>query len=125
MALPALKESKQVGWNCRKKLVGNDLVSDIRKVRVAEISLSDITDNGKNVIKKIKIHLNDIVGNSSFTSFYEYGLCREKIAAIPKQRQSLIEVVTEVKSKVGVLFRVIVIVVRSMRYGRQKIKSYA
>lgn len=125
MAPPALKESKQVGWTCCKKPTGTQIVSDFLKQRVAEISLADITDNGKDVIKKIKIHFDDVIGNSCFTSFYQYELCREKIAAMLKKRQSLIEVVTEVKTKEGVIFRVIVVAVTSKRHGQQKINSYA
>jgi len=125
MAPPALKESKQVGWTCCKKPVGTQIVSDFLKARVAEITLADLTDVGKDVTKKIKIVLDDIVGNSCFTSFYEYQLCREKIAAMLKKRQTLIEVVAEVKSKEGVIFRVIVVAVTSKRYGQQKINSYA
>jgi len=125
MAPAALKESKQVGWTCCKKPVGTQIVSDFLKQRVAEISLADITSNGKDVTKKIKIIFDDIVGNSCFTSFYQYELCREKIAAMLKKRQTLIEVITEVKSKEGVIFRVICIAVTSKRHGQQKINSYA
>jgi small subunit ribosomal protein S3Ae len=125
MAPPALKQSKQVGWTCCKKPVGTQIISDFLKSRVAEISYADISNEGKDVNKKIKIQLDDIVGNSCFTSFYEYELCREKIASMLKKRQTLIEVVSEVKSKEGVLFRVILVAVTSKRYGQQKINSYA
>ena len=125
MAPPALKESKMVGWTCCKKPVGTQIISDFLKFRVAEISLSDITDNGKDVSKKIKVQLDDIVGNSCFTSFYEYELCREKLSSMLKKRQSLVEVISEVKTKEGVIFRVIVFAVTSKRYGQQKINSYA
>jgi small subunit ribosomal protein S3Ae len=125
MAPAALKESKQIGWTCCKKPVGTQIVSDFLKARVAEMSLSDMTRNGKDVTKKIKILIDDVSGNSCSTSFYEYELCREKIAAMLKKRQTLIEVITEVKTQDGVILRVIVMAVTSKRPGQQKINSYA
>lgn len=125
MAPPALKDAKQVGWTVCKKPTGTQIVSDFLKGRVSEISLADITDSGKDVNKKIKIQLDDISGNSCFTSFYEYELAREKIAALLKKRQTLIEVIAEVKSREGVIFRIFVVAVTSRRPGQQKINSYA
>jgi small subunit ribosomal protein S3Ae len=125
MAPPALKDAKQVGWTCCKKPTGTQIVSDFLKYRVAEISLADITNSGKDVTKKIKIQFDDISGNSCFTSFYEYELAREKVAAMLKKRQSLIEVISEVKTKEGVIFRVFIIAVTSRRPGQQKLNSYA
>lgn len=125
MAPPALKDAKQVGWTVCKKPTGTQIVSDFLKGRVAEISLADISNSGKDVIKKIKIQLDDISGNSCFTSFYEYQLVREKVAATLKKRQTLIEVVAEIKSKEGVIFRAFLIATTSRRPGQQKINSYA
>jgi len=125
MAPPALKDAKQVGWTICKKPTGTQIVSDFLKARVAEISLADITDSGKDVVKKIKIQLDDISGESCFTSFYEYELAREKIAAMLKKRQTLIEVAAEVKSREGVIFRAFAIAVTSRRPNQQKINSYA
>lgn len=125
MAPAALKESKQIGWTCCKKPVGTQIVADFLKSRVAEMSLSDITKNGKDVTKKIKILIDDVSGNNCSTTFYEYELCREKICAMLKKRQSLIEVIVEVKTLDGVILRVIVMAVTSKRPGQQKINSYA
>lgn len=125
MAPAALKESKQVGWTCCKKPVGTQIISDFLKNRVAEITLADISRNGKDVTKKIKVLIDDISGNTCMTSFYQYELCREKIAAMLKKRQSLIEVITEVKTKDNVILRVQVMAVTSKRPGQQKINSYA
>lgn len=125
MAPPALKDAKQVGWTVCKKPTGTQIVSDFLKYRVAEISLADITNESKDVTKKIKVQIDDIVGNSCFTSFYEFELVREKIAAMLKKRQSLIEVIAEVKTKEGVILRVFTVAVTSRRPGQQKLNSYA
>lgn len=124
-APPALKDAKQVGWTVCKKPTGTQIVSDFLKGRVAEISLADITNSGRDVNKKIKIQLDDISGDNCFTSFYEYELAREKTAAMLKKRQSLIETVAEVKSKEGVIFRVFVFAVTSRRPNQQSLNSYA
>lgn len=125
MAPPALKDAKQVGWTVCKKPTGTQIVSDFLKYRIAEISLADITGSSKDVTKKIKVQVDDIVGNSCFTSFYEFELVREKIAAMLKKRQSLIEVIAEVKTKEGVVMRVFAFAVTSRRPGQQKLNSYA
>lgn len=125
MAPPALKDAKQVGWTVCKKPTGTQIVSDFLKYRVAEISLADITNSSKDVTKKIKVQIDDISGSSCYTSFYEYELVKEKVAALLKKRQSLIEVIAEVKSKEGVIFRVFVVAVTSRRPGQQKLNSYA
>lgn len=125
MAPPALKEVKQVGWTCCKKPVGTQIVSDFLKYRIAEVSLADMTNDAKDVTKKVKIQLDDIQGNNCYTSFYEYEICREKIYAMLKKRQTLIEVVTEVKTLDNVILRVFVVAVTSRQQGQQKINSYA
>ena len=125
MAPAAFKETKQVGWTVCKKPVGTQVVSDFLKNRVAEITYADIKESGQNVVKKIKVKVDEINGNACFTSFYEFELSREKINAMLKKRQSLIEVITEVKTKEGVIFRVIAIAVTSRRPGQTKLNSYA
>ena len=125
MAPPALKDAKQVGWTVCKKPTGTQVVSDFLKYRIAEISLADLTDSSKDVTKKIKVQIDDVVGNSCFTSFYEYELVKEKVAALLKKRQSLIEVITEVKSKEGVIFRVFIVAVTSSVWpGLRKLLNF-
>lgn len=125
MAPAAFKETKPVGWTVCKKPVGTQVVSDFLRNRVAEISYADIKEDHKFVNKKIKIKIDEINGNNCFTSFYQYEVVREKIATLLKKRQSLIEVIVEVKSKEGVLFRVTLIAVTSRRNHQAKLNSYA
>ena len=125
MAPPALKQVKQVGWTVCKKPVGTQVVSDFLKNRVAEISFADVTNQAKDVNKKVQIHFDEISGNACQTSFYKYELVREKISAMLKKRQTLIEVIAEVKTLEGVSLRVMVVAVSRKRSAQRKLNSYA
>jgi small subunit ribosomal protein S3Ae len=125
IAPAALRDSKSVGWTCCKKPTGTQIVSDFLKNRVAEMSYADITSSAKDVSKRIKVTIDDIQGSSCFTSFHSYELGRERIAAMLKKRQTLIEVVNEVKTTDGVVFRIFVYAVTTRRSGQVKLNSYA
>ena len=125
IAPAALRESKSVGWTCCKKPTGTQIVSDFLKNRVAEMSYADITGAAKDVSKRVKVLIEEIQGSSCFTSFYAFELAREKIAAMLKKRQSLVEVITEVKTSDNVIFRIFVVAVTNRRQGQQKLNSYA
>ena len=125
MAPATFKETKQVGWTVCKKPVGTQIISDFLKNRVAEITYADIKESGANVNKKIKIRIDEINGNACFTSFYQYEVAKERIQSLLKKRQSLIEVIVEVKTKEGVVLRLSLIAVTSRRPGQTKLNSYA
>jgi small subunit ribosomal protein S3Ae len=125
IAPAALRESKSVGWTCCKKPTGTQIVSDFLKNRVAEMSYADITNSAKDVSKRIKIQIDDIQGSSCFTSFYSYELAREKIAAMLKKRQTLIEIISEIKTTDNVIFRIFIFAVTSRRQNQVKLNSYA
>lgn len=125
IAPAALKDSKPVGWTCCKKPTGTQIVADFLKHRVAEMSLADLTNNGKDVSKRVKMTIDDIQGSSCFTSFHSYELARDKVSAMIKKRQSLIEVVVEVKTNDGGSFRITCYAVSNRRAGQLKLNSYA
>ena len=125
IAPAALRESKSVGWTCCKKPTGTQIVSDFLKNRVAEMSYADITSSAKDVAKRIKIQIEDIQGSSCFTSFHSYELNREKISAMLKKRQTLIEVVSEIKTNDGVVFRIFIYAVTTRNRNQVKLNSYA
>ena len=126
MAPSTFKETKQVGWTVCKKPVGTQIISDFLKNRVAEITYADIKESGTaNVGKKIKIRIDEINGNACFTSFYQYEVAKERIQALLKKRQSLVEIITEVKTKEGDVLRLSVVAVTSRRPGQTKLNSYA
>lgn len=125
IAPAALRESKSVGWTCCNKPTGTKVVSDFLKNRVAEMSYADLTDSAKDVSKRIKILIEDIQGSSCFTSFHSYKLSHEKVYAMLKKRQTLIEVITDVKANDGVIFRLMIAAVTNRRHGQLKLNSYA
>lgn len=125
IAPSALKKTVPVGWTCCKKPTGTQVVGDFLKGRVAEISYADITDNARDVTKKVKMVVDEIQGSLCATSFYGYELSREKIFALLKKRQSLIEVYTDVKTADGVIYRIFMVMVTNRKQNQVKINSYA
>jgi small subunit ribosomal protein S3Ae len=125
IAPAALRESKSIGWTCCKKPTGTQIVSDFLKNRVAEMSYADLTNSAADVSKRIKLLVEDIQGSSCFTSFHSFELSRDKISAMLKKRQTLVEIVTEVKTSDGVVFRIFVVAVTNRRQGQLKLNSYA
>lgn len=125
LAPAALKKNIPIGWTCCKKPSGTQVIGDFLKGRVAEISFADITENARDVTKKIKMVVDEIQGNVCATSFYGYELSREKIFALLKKRQSLIEVYTDVKCADGVIFRLFMVMVTNRRPYQVKLNSYA
>ena len=118
VAPAALRDSKAIGWTCCKKPTGTQIVSDFLKNRVAEMSYADITNSAKDVSKRVKLLIEDIQGSSCFTSFHSYELAREKVSSMLKKRQTLVEIITEVKTSDGVIFRIFVYAVTSRQIGR-------
>ena len=121
----ALKKTVPVGWTVCKKPTGTQVVSDFLKGRVAEISYADITDNAKDVVKKVTMVIDEVQGNICATSFYGFELSKEKIFAMLKKRQSLIEVYTDVKCIDGVILRIFVVLTTSRKPNQVKLNSYA
>lgn len=108
IAPAALRDSKSIGWTCCRKPTGTLIASDFLKNRVAEMSFADISSSAKDFSKRIKIIIDDIQGSSCFTTFHSYELAREKVFAMLKKRQTLIEVVSEVKTTDEVLISIFV-----------------
>ena len=121
----ALKKTVPVGWTVCKKPTGTQVVSDFLKGRVAEISYADITDNARDVAKKVTMVVDEIQGNICATSFYGFELSKEKVFAMLQKRQSLIEVYADVKCSDGVILRIFLVMTTSRRPQQVKVNSYA
>ena len=88
------------------------------------MSYADLTNAAKDVSKKIKLQIEEVQGSSCFTSFNHYELSREKISAMLKKRQSLIEIITEAKTNDNVIYRIFIIIVTNRRNNQLKLNSY-
>lgn len=120
----ALAVKKPVGWTCCKKPQGTQVLSDLLKGRVAEMAYSDVTNQAKDVSKRIYATVEEIQGANCFTNFYKYELARDKIYGMLRKRQTLVEVNTDVKSEDGVMLRVFVVVVSKKQPGQVRLNSY-
>ena len=105
---PAFKKAIPVGWTCCKKPTGTQVISDFLIGRVAEICYADQTQEAADVNKKVKMVVDEIHGKVCASSFHSFELQRDVICERLKKRQSLIDVITEVKTKDGVQFRIFV-----------------
>ena len=121
----ALKKSIPVGWTCCKKPTGTEVIADFLKGRVAEICYADISGDGNDVSKKIKIVIDEIHGRICATNFYGFELTRDRIYEKLKKRQSLIEVYCDVKSSDGIIYRLFCMLTTNRRSNQVKLNSYA
>ncbi len=121
----ALKKSIPIGWTCCKRPTGTEVVADFLKGRVAEICYADVTGQPSDICKKVKIVVDEIHGRICATSFYSFELARDTIYEKLKKRHTLFEVITELKSKDGIIFRIFAMLVTSRRPNQIKLNSYA
>lgn len=85
----------------------------------------DITNNAKDIPKKIKIIIDEVHGKSCVTTFYGFELMRDVIMEKLKKRQSLIEVYQDVKTLDGTILRVFMMIVTKRSQNQVSLNSYA
>lgn len=122
---PGLGPSIQVGWMPVNKSQGTKLSKDALMGRVAEVSLADIQENTAWQWKKVAMQVEEVKGNTCYSSFHGMRIAREKIYAILKKRMSLIDVVADVKTNDGAILRVLVCTFTTRKTGQVKNNSFA
>jgi len=121
----ALKKTVPVGWTVCKKPTGTQVVADFLRGRVAEISYADITANARDVAKKVTMVVDEVQGNICATSFYGFELSKEKVFAMLKKRQTLVEVYADVKCQDSVILRIFLVLTTSRKPQQVRLNSYA
>lgn len=124
IAPAATHNKKPVGWTCCKKPQGTQVVADFLQGRVAEITYADINNEPKDLPRRIHCIVDEIQGTNCFTNFYKYELARDKISAMLRKRQTLIEVNSEIKTEDGNIFRIFIVAVSSRQQRQVKLNSY-
>jgi len=122
---PSLGPSVHLGWMPVTKSIGTKLAKDSLMGRVAEVSLGDIQENTAFHWKKVAMKVEEVKGNTCYTSFYGLRTAREKLYTFLKKRMSLIDVVADVKSADGAILRVLVSTFTSRKQGQVKNNSFA
>merc|ERR1712146_666164 len=122
---PGLGPSIHVGWMPVNKSMGTKLSKDGLMGRVCEVSLADIQENTAFQYKKVAMQVEEVKGNTCYTSFYGLRTSREKLYTFLKKRMSLVDVVADVKSADGAILRVLVSTFTSRKQGQVKNNSFA
>lgn len=82
----AVKKTVPIGWTCCKRPTGTERVQDFLNGRIAEMCYGDITQDVKDIPKKIKLIVEEVNGKSCVTSFYGFELMRDVVMDKLKKR---------------------------------------
>jgi len=121
---PAPFRNRNVGWTCINKTSGTHIASEALKGRVLEASLADLQKDEDQGHKKMKLRIEDVVGNTAFTNFYGMDLTTDRYRSLVRKWQSLIETNVEVKTLDGYVLRVFVLAFTKRRQNQLRKTSY-
>jgi len=122
---PSVGNSVCVGWLPCNKTIGTKLSKDNLMGRVADVSLGDIQENTAFQYKRVKMQVEEVKGNTCYSSFHGIGMIREKLYTFLRKKMSLIDVVADVKTSDGYILRVLITTFTSRKQGQLKTNTYA
>ncbi len=125
---PSLFKVRDVGKTLVNRTQGTKIASDGLKGRVYEVSLADLqgeTADAERTFKKFRLICEDVQGKNCLTNFYGMNLTTDKLRAMVKKWQTLIEAYVDVKTTDGYLLRVFCIGFTSKQAQQQSKTSYA
>jgi len=122
---PTVGASVMVGWIPTNKTIGTKLSKDNLMGRVASVSLGDIQENTAFQYKRVKMQIEEVKGNTCYSSFYGLGMIKEKLYTFLRKKMSLIDVVADVKTSDGYILRILITTFTSRKQGQLKTNTYA
>ena len=93
--------------------------------RVFEVSLADLNKDEALGYRKIKLIVQEIQGKSVLCNFYGMGFARDRLCALIKKWQTLIEASVDIKTTDGYSLRLFCIGFTNKRKNQQKKTCYA
>jgi len=122
---PSIGNSVVVGWTPVNKTMGTKLSKDGLMNRVCEVSLADIQENTQFQWKKVKMQVEEVKGQTCYSSFHGISMVREKLYFFLRKKMSLIDVFADVKTADGYFLRILVTTFTSRKQGQMKSNTYA
>jgi small subunit ribosomal protein S3Ae len=122
---PCMFTQRTVGKTPGNRTIGQKVASDNLKGRIFEVSLADLNDNEDLGYRKIKLECEEVQGKNVLTNFYGMDFTRDRLCALIKKWQSLIEANVDVKTTDGYMLRMFCIGFTKRRQNQERKTSYA
>jgi small subunit ribosomal protein S3Ae len=122
---PSMFQTRTVGKTACNKTIGQKLSVENMKGRIFEISLADLNDNEDLGYRKIKLQCEEVQGKNVLTNFYGMDFTRDRLCALIKKWQTLIEGNVDIKTTDGYILRLFCIGFTKRRQNQERKTSYA
>lgn len=116
---------RNVGKTLVTRTQGTKIASDGLKGRVFEASLADLQKNEEDAYRKMKLRVEDVQGRHCLTQFHGMDYTTDKLRAMVRKWQTLIEAHVDVKTTDGYTLRMFAIAFTKKRPGQIKRTAYA
>ena len=101
---PNMFTNRQVCKTPVNRTAGTKTSTESLQGRIFEVSLADLNKDEELGYRKIKLQVQEISGKSVLTNFYGMDFARDRLCALIKKWQSLIEASVDLKQPMGTLF---------------------
>jgi len=123
---PVTFQIKSVGKTIATKTQGTKVARDTLLGRIVEVSLGDLkTDAEDEAFRKFKLKIEDVQGFSCLTQFWGMDVTADKLRALVRKNQSLIECYADVKTTDNYYLRLFAIGFTKKAQGQKRHTSYA
>jgi len=122
---PDIFLNRDVGKMPVTKSAGARDCRDDLKGRIVEISLADLQRDEEQAHRKIRLRVEDVQGKYCLTNFYGMDFTRDRLRALVRKWQTLIEAFVDVRTTDNYLLRMFCIGFTKRRTNQMKKTSYA
>lgn len=122
---PSIFQVPHIGKTVVNKTAGKKLASDALMGRVFSVSLGDLNKDEDQAYRVIKLVVEDVQGTRCLTNFHGMSFTSDKLKALVRKWQTLIEAVVEVKTADGYTARLFCIAFTKKRPNQLKKTAYA
>jgi small subunit ribosomal protein S3Ae len=123
---PTVFSVRSVGKTIATKTQGTKVARDTLLGRIVEVSLGDLKNDAEDeAYRKFKLKIEDVSGFSCLTQFWGMDITADKLRALVRKKQSLIECYADVKTTDNYALRLFAIGFTKKAQGQKKKTSYA
>jgi len=122
---PSMFTKRDVGKLIVSRTAGTRIASDGLKGRVIMTNLADLNDDEDQAFRKFRLRVDEVQGRNCLTNFHGMTFTRDKLHALVRKWQSLIEAHVDVKTTDGYLLRIFAIGFTRKQRNTQRKTAYA
>merc|ERR1712216_1027835 len=122
---PTMFTVRTVGKTPQTRTQGTKIASDGLKGRIFVVSLGDLNNDEDLAFRKMRLRCEDVRGRNVLTNFHGMDMTRDKLCALVRKWQTLIECNVDIKTTDGYSMRMFCIGFTKKRPNQIKRTSYA